>query len=66
MSKVFLSYSRKDEDFVKELYRRIATDGVDCFFDKESIAWSANRVVDLENGLDGLEVAVLIWSPDFC
>ena len=39
---------------------------MDCFFDKESITWDANRVVELENGLDECEVLVLVLSPDFC
>lgn len=66
MSKVFLSYNRKDEDIVKELYHRLARNGVDCFFDKESVAWDADRVVDLENGLDDCEMVVFVLSPDFC
>ena len=43
---------RKHGDFAKELYRRLAMDGVYCFFDKKSIAWGAGRVVDQKNGLD--------------
>jgi len=66
MSKVFLSYNRKDEDIVKELYGRLTRDGVECFFDKESIAWGSARVVDLEHGLDECEMIVLVLSPDFC
>ncbi len=65
MSKVFVSYSREDEGFVKEFYRWLAREGVDCFFDKESIAWGADRVVDLEKGLVECEVVVLLLSPDF-
>ena len=64
--KVFLSYSRRNEDFVKELYRRLTRDGVSCFFDKESIAWGANWVIELEKGIDECECAVLCLSPDFC
>ena len=36
MTEVFLSYSRKDQRFVEELYKRLSNDGVDCFFDKKS------------------------------
>ncbi|NQE06192.1 hypothetical protein C5S32_10015, partial [ANME-1 cluster archaeon GoMg1] len=64
--KVFLSYSRRNEDFVKELYRRLTRDGVSCFFDKESIAWGANWVIELEKGIDECECVVLCLSPDFC
>ncbi len=66
MSKVFLCYSRMDEDFVTELFRRLTRDGLDCYFDKESIAWGARRVVDLENGLLESDVVVLVLSTDFC
>ncbi len=63
MSKVFLSYSRQDEEFVRELYTRLKRDGVDCFFDKESIAWSANWVDSLEEAIDVCEFIVFVLSP---
>lgn len=62
MSKVFLSYSSEDEDFVKGFYKKLKTDGVDCWFDRESISWGANWVVELEKGLDEYEFIVLILS----
>ena len=65
MPKVFLSYSRKDQAFVEELYRRLTRDGVECFFDKESIEWGANFVLALENAIADCEFIVLILSPDF-
>ena len=66
MSKVFLSYSHKDETFVRELYRRLKRDGVECFFDKESIGWGDNWVLELEKGLDECTFIVLILTPGFC
>jgi hypothetical protein len=66
MSKVFLSYSHKDQNFVEELYRRLTRDGVNCFFDKESIIWGANWVDELEKGIDNCEFVMLTLSPDFC
>jgi tetratricopeptide (TPR) repeat protein len=66
MSRVFLSYSSKDEQFVRRLYEQLKADGVDCFFDKESISWGANFVVELEKGLDECELILLILSPAFC
>jgi len=66
MAKVFLSYSRKDQAFVERLYGRLTRDGVECFFDKESIPWGANFVLALEKGIDECEIIVPILSPDFC
>ena len=51
MAKVFLSYSHKDQKFVEKLYRRLTKDGVECFFDKESITWGANRRVRNQNSI---------------
>ena len=65
-SRVFLSHSGKDKDFVRELYRRLTRDGVPCFFDIESIKWGENFVRALERALDECEFVVLVLSPDFC
>jgi hypothetical protein len=43
MGRVFLSHSSKDKEFVRELYRRLTRDGVDCFFDEESIEWGEGQ-----------------------
>ena len=66
MSKVFLSYSHKDEEFVKELYKRLTRDKVNCFFDKESIEWGSNFVVELEKGLDECEIVVPVLTSAYC
>ncbi len=66
MPKVFLSYNRKDEAFVAEFYRRLKRDGVECFFDKESIGWGENWVRALEQGIDECEIFVPVLSPEFC
>ena len=66
MAKVFLSYSRRDQAFVEELYRRLKRDGVECFFDKESIKRGANFVLALEKGISESDIVVAVLSPDFC
>ncbi len=65
MSKTFLSYSRADAPFVEELYRRLTRDGVDCFYDQESIAWGTNWVRELERGLDECDTVVLVLTENF-
>src|SRR5664279_1677081 len=64
--RVFLSHSRKDRVFVRELYRRLIRDGVSCFFDAESIGWGENWVRALERALDECEFVIFVLSPDFC
>jgi TIR domain/NB-ARC domain len=66
MSKVFLSYSHKDQEFVEDLYRRLTGDGVECFFDKVSIQWGDNWVLKLEEGINECDFIVFILTPDFC
>jgi tetratricopeptide (TPR) repeat protein len=66
MSKVFLSYSHKDETFVRQLYERLKQDGVDCFLDREDIDWGANWVEALEKALDECEFIVPVLTPDYC
>ena len=62
---VFLSYNRKNEDFAAELYRRLSKDGVDCFFDKESIKWGENWFAKLERSIEQSESFVMILTPDY-
>jgi tetratricopeptide (TPR) repeat protein len=66
MPSVFLSHSSKDKAFVKDLYARLTRDGVDCFFDAESIGWGDNWVRALERALDECTQIIFILSPDFC
>lgn len=65
MSRVFLSYSSKDEGFVRTFYEKVKACGVDCFFDRESIPWGSNWVIELEKGLKECDYIVLILTPDF-
>ena len=65
MARVFLSHSSKDREFVRELFRRLTRDGVNCFFDEESIEWGTNFILSLEQGIDTCEFFVAVLSPDF-
>ncbi len=66
MARVFLSYSHKNEGFVEKFYHKLVKDGVDCFFDKESIQWGDNWVTELEKGLDESTDIILLLTPEFC
>ncbi len=66
MSKVFLSYYHKDEQFVSELSNRLSRDGVECVSDKEPIPWGDNWMVHVAKRLDECDFIVLILTPDYC
>jgi tetratricopeptide (TPR) repeat protein len=65
LAKVFLSYSRKDATFVRELHRRLTRDGVDCFYDETSIEGGENFVLRLQDGVETCRFFVAMLSPDF-
>ncbi|MCX6581367.1 MAG: toll/interleukin-1 receptor domain-containing protein [Candidatus Aminicenantes bacterium] len=65
MSKVFLSYSHIDEEFVMGLPGRLKLNGVECFFDSESIAGGDNWVLELEKRLDECDFFVPILTPAY-
>jgi len=65
MSKVFLSYSNKDIQFVNKLYQRLIKEDIECFFDKISIKWGDNWVIAIERGLKNSDYIVIILSPSY-
>lgn len=66
MSKVFLNYVRSDEPFARELYQRLTSDGIQCFFANESIRVGTNWVAQIAKALDESDFLIPILSPDFC
>ena len=64
MTRVFISYSRADEDFA----RRLATDldrlGAEVWIDVDDIPPGANWSTAVQQGLDACEALVLVISPD--
>ncbi|MGE5339954.1 MAG: AAA family ATPase [Candidatus Omnitrophota bacterium] len=65
MSKVYLSYSTKDEEFASELYHRLTRDGIQCFFAKELLHWGDNWVQVLKKGIEESDYIVPIMTPDY-
>lgn len=62
---VFLSYSRKDAEFVRELHRRLTRDGVECFYDEASIDGGENFVLRLQDGVGRCDHFIAVLSPDY-
>jgi len=64
MTRVFISYSRADEDFA----RRLATDldrlGAEVWIDVDDIPPGANWSTAVQQGLDACDALVLVISPD--
>jgi hypothetical protein len=64
--RVFLSYSRADGEFVRELHRRLTRDGVSCFLDSDSLRSGDNWIQALERAIYACEHIVFVLSPEFC
>ena len=62
---VFISYSRKDEEFVRELHAALAGRGKDVWVDWEDIRKSADWRVTIETGIASARAVVAVLSPDF-
>jgi hypothetical protein len=65
--KVFLSYAheRADKLFVADLHKRLKRDGIECFFDEESIALGANFVLKISAAIDECNYLVMVMSPAY-
>ncbi len=64
MTRIFISYSRKDEEFA----RRLATDleklGADVWIDVDDIPAGMNWSTAIQQGLDTCDVIIVVISPD--
>ena len=64
MSHVFISYSRKDEAFARQLVADMQAAGLNVWFDRTSIPAGANWDKAIEEGLVNAVAVVIILSPD--
>lgn len=62
--KVFLSYSRKDEPFARELFAGLELCGFDPFIDKEDIAAGEDWEVRLTRLIERADTVVYVVSPN--
>lgn len=63
-SDVFISYSRKDTDFVKKLDESLKNEGFEVWVDWEDIPLSANWMQEIEAGIESADVFAFVISPD--
>jgi hypothetical protein len=64
MADAFISYSRKDESFVRELEEALVKRGKDVWVDLEDIPLTAEWQNNLYSGIEGAETFVFVISPD--
>ena len=63
-TQVFISYSRRDTEFVKKLDESLKQEGLEVWVDWEDIPLSANWMEEIEAGIEGADVFVFVISPD--
>jgi hypothetical protein len=64
LNDVFISYSRGDGDFVRQLYLALINRGISTWYDRESIAVGNQWATDTVEGIRNCQVFVLVLSPD--
>jgi len=62
---VFVSYSRRDSDFVRRLYDKLVEQGKDVYIDWEGVpSWSPDWQAELYAAIEGADTFLLVLSPD--
>ena len=64
MADVFISYSRKDKDFVRDLHEALAARERDTWVDWEDIPLTAEWLAEIYAGIEGADAFVFVISPD--
>jgi WD40 repeat protein len=64
MPDVFVSYSRRDEDFVRRLVESLEERGKDVWRDKDDIPPAVEWREEIRLGIDGSHVFTFVISPD--
>lgn len=61
---VFISYSRRDEDFVKRLYQELTSRDIQTWYDRENIRVGKHWPSEIVEGIRDCTVFLLSLSPD--
>lgn len=64
MAEVFISYSRKDTDFVRRLHAALAGHNRDTWVDWEDIPLTADWWREVQGGIEAANAFVFVISPD--
>jgi WD40 repeat protein/tetratricopeptide (TPR) repeat protein len=63
-TEVFISYSRKDGDFARQLNTKLQEAGKTTWFDQESISAGVDFEKEIFKGIDGSDNFLFVLSPD--
>ncbi|MFN8381795.1 MAG: TIR domain-containing protein [Anaerolineales bacterium] len=63
-SKVFISYSRKNKEFVQSLHAALKSEGFDIWVDWEGIPPSADWMAEISAAIEGADAFIFVLSPD--
>jgi hypothetical protein len=64
MGKVFISYSRRDKEVVKQIVTQLEAEGIQVWFDTEDIKAGKQWRKQIVEGIDTAEAFLLHLSPD--
>jgi WD40 repeat protein len=64
MSDVFISYSRKDQDFVRRLFDALAAQGRESWVDWEGIPPTADWLAEIYAAIEAADTFIFVVSPD--
>lgn len=64
MSDIFISYSRRDKEFVEQLHEALKADGRDSWVDWEDIPSAAEWLKEIYTGIEQANTFAFVISPD--
>jgi hypothetical protein len=64
MADIFISYSRKDKEFVRTLHQALSQSQRDAWVDWEDIPVTAEWWKEIEAGIEGADTFIFVISPD--
>jgi hypothetical protein len=64
MSDIFISYSRRDQAFVRALHGRLTAEKREVWVDWEDIPPSAEWLAEIERAIEAADTVVFVISPD--
>ena len=64
MADIFISYSRRDKDFVQILHRALLQSHYDTWVDWQDIAPTAEWWNEIKSGIEAAHTCIFVISPD--